>query len=93
MSEFKKRRIFKIHAYDLLEALVYLGRKVTPEDITNHMYTEKWASEDKYDILKAVKSSLDIEMGLQDGPRGEDHYGLRERNGVYWLNYHIEDFG
>lgn len=88
-----QKRTFKIHIFDLLAAMIFIGKKVTPEDITDHLYRENWASEDKYMILDAVNFALDREMKAQEGARPEDHYGFRERNGVYWLDYSIQDFG
>ena len=86
-----KKRSFKIHIFDLIAAMVFLGTKVRPEDITDHLYRENWSSEDKYQILDAVKAAFDREMAAQSGKRPEDHYGIRERNGLYWLDYNIND--
>lgn len=87
-----KRRTFKIHIFDLVAAMVFLGKKVTPEDITNHFYNENWGSDDKYEILEAVKVALSREIKKQEGKRPEDHYGIRENNGVYWLDYKISEY-
>ena len=90
-----KKNKFKIHLFDLIAAIVFLGKKVTPEDLTNHLYSENWADCDKYDILAAVNEALDREMDKQSGKRPEDHYGLRkaEAGRLYWLSYNIEDYG
>lgn len=84
---------FKIHLFDLLAAFIFLGGKVTPEDITHHLYSTCWADADKYDILTAVKAALAREMGKQEGKRPEDHYGLRKSKDheLYWLSYKVED--
>lgn len=89
------KRTFRIHLFDLLAAMVFLGKKVTPEDLTNHLYSEKWADADKYEILTAVNTALDREMKVQEGKHGEDHYGLRKHpdGRLYWLSYNIQDFG
>lgn len=87
------KHTFKIHIFDLLAAMIFIGKKVTPEDITNHLYTEQWSSENKYDILDAVQSSFDREMAIQEGKRPEDHYGIRKHPSLnlYWLDYKIRD--
>lgn len=89
------KRTFKIHLFDLIAAMVFLGKKVTPEDITNHLYSENWADCDKYEILDAVNAALDREMEAQTGKRPEDHYGIRMSSEypLYWLDYSIQDFG
>ncbi|CAM0027417.1 hypothetical protein VPHD148_0131 [Vibrio phage D148] len=87
-----KKRTFKIHIFDLIAAMVFIGKKVTPEDLANHFYNENWADADKYEVLDAVKVALDREMGLQKGKRSEDHYGFRENNGAYWLDYRINEY-
>lgn len=86
-----KRRTLKLHIFDLIAAMVFLGKKVTPEDISNHLYTTSWGDEDKYDILKVVKSSLEEELKKQTGKRPEDHYGLRKSHtsDLYWLDYNV----
>ena len=88
------KRTFKIHLFDLIAAMVFLSKKVTPEDLTNHLYSENWADCDKYEILDAVNASLDREMKKQTGKRPEDHYGLRksENGRLYWLSYNIGEF-
>lgn len=73
-----------IHIYDLVAALVFLGKKVKAADIANHIYHDRWSDIDKYDILRGVQKALDKEMAA-DG----DHYGLRVEGGLYWLNYEI----
>lgn len=85
------RRKLKLHIFDLIASMVFLGKKVTPEDIANHLHSTAWGDEDKYDILKVVNESLEAEMKKQDGKRPEDHYGLRKSSngGLYWLNYNI----
>lgn len=90
-----KKRTFKIHLFDLIAAMVFIGKKVTPEDIANYLYNENWADADKYEILEAVQAAFDREMKKQEGKRGEDHYGLRKMDGgkLYWLDYNIKDFG
>lgn len=82
-----QKRTFKINIYDLIAAMVFLGRKVTPEDITNYLYNDEWSDIDKYDILRAVNKALDDEMAKLP----EDHYGLRksENGRLYWLNYKV----
>lgn len=90
MSDIRKRT-FKIHLFDLIAAMVFLGNKVSPEDITNHFYQENWADADKYEILEAVKAAFSREMKVQEGKRAEDHYGIRKSEGLdlYWLNYNV----
>lgn len=88
MSKFKLRT-FKIHLFDLLACMLFLGKKVTPEDITHHLYSEQWADADKYEILEAVKTSLDKEMAKQEGKNREDHYGLRNEGVFYWIDYRV----
>ena len=85
------KRTFKIHLFDLLAAMIFLDKKVTPEDVTNHLYSEQWASEDKYDILDAVKAAFDREMKKQEGNRPENQYGLTKSDHVllYWLSYKV----
>ena len=85
------RRVFKIHLFDLLATMLFLGRKVTAEDITHHLYSEQWADADKYDILGAVNDALDREMKKQEGKQREDHYGLRKSDSgiLYWIDYHV----
>lgn len=82
-------KVYRIHLFDLLACLLFLGCKATPEDITNHLYSEQWADADKYDILAAVNTALDREMKIKES--GEDHYGLRksEHGALYWLNYSV----
>lgn len=88
-----KRRVLKLHIFDLIAAMVFLGKKVTPEDIANHLYNTSWGDEDKYDILKVVKDSLDAEMKKQEGKRPEDHYGIRKSDTslLYWLSYSVNE--
>ena len=88
------KKTFKIHLFDLLAAMLFLGKKVTPEDIANHLYDTCWASEDKYDILSAVNKAFDREMANQDGKRPEDHYGLRKHPTLelYWLSYNVDQY-
>ena len=84
-------RTFKIHLFDLLAAMLFIGRKVTAEDITHHLYSEQWADADKYEILEAVKTALDREMSKQEGRHREDHYGLRKSDSgiMYWIDYRV----
>ena len=60
------KRTFKIHIHDLLASMIFLGKKVTPEDISIHLYNTCWSSEDKYDILGAVQAAFDREMKAQE---------------------------
>lgn len=87
------KRTFKIHIFDLIAAMIFLGKKVTPEDITNHLYSTCWADADKYDILEAVESAFDREMKKQEGKKPEDHYGIRKHadGKLYWLSYSVGD--
>ncbi len=85
------KRKLKIHIFDLVAAMVFLGKKVTPEDIANHLHSTCWGDVDKYDILPVVVEALKAELDK----RPEDHYGLRksETCHLYWLSYSInKDF-
>lgn len=89
------KRTFKISMPELVAVMVFLGKKVTPEDVTNHLYNEKWGDGDKYLILEAVRKAFKDEMAMQEGPRPENHYGLckSESYDLYWLDYNIRDIG
>lgn len=89
-----KKRVFKIHLFDLIAAMVFLGKKVTPEDIANHFYQENWGDADKYELLEAVNTTLKREMKKQEGKRPEDHYGIRKspESELYWLAYSIGSY-
>ncbi len=79
-------KTFRVSKFDLIAAMVFLGKKVKADEIADHMYNANWSDVDKYDISAAVKKALteDLEM------RPEDHYGIRESNGFYWLAYRVD---
>ena len=87
-----KRRVFTIHLFDLIAAMVFMDKKVTPEDITHHLYSENWADADKYEILEAVKAAFKREMAKVE--EGVNPYGLRKSPGgeLYWLSYSVQEF-
>lgn len=89
-----KKRTFKIHIFDLIAAMVFLGKKVTPEDVANYFYQENWGDADKFELLEAVRTAFDREMDKQKGKRPEDHYGIRKSDSgaLYWLDYRIGEF-
>lgn len=89
-----KKRTFKIHIFDLIAAMVFIGKKVTPEDVANHFYQENWGDADKYELLEAVNATFDREMKKQEGKRAEDHYGIRksDTSDLYWLDYKISSY-
>ncbi len=88
------KRTFKIHIFDLIAAMIFLGKKVTPEDITNHLHREVWGDADKYELLGAVQNALTTEISRQVGKKPEDHYGIRKAKDLdlYWLDYKIQEF-
>ena len=87
------KRTFKIHIFDLIAAMVFLGKKVTPEDVAEYFYQENWGDADKWELRDAVKVAFEREMKKQTGSRPEDHYGIRKHPelDVYWLNYKISE--
>ena len=87
MSNNVKKKTVKVHLYDILAALIYFGHKVTPQDIAEHLRGDLWSDVEVDVIEDAVRVTLETE--LEDS---EDHYGLRENNGAYWLNYRINEF-
>lgn len=86
------KRTIKISTFDVVAALVFLGNQVTPEEITQHIHITYLSDIDKYELLKAVKDRLAIEMEAQTGDRPEDHYGIRKHSNfeLYWLAYNAK---
>lgn len=81
-----KKTTVKIHVYDLIAAMVALGKKVKPADIANYVYNDKWSDIDKYDILRAVEAALAKEV--KDG--NTNPYGVQQDKGLFWLKYKVD---
>lgn len=83
MSNVKKKTV-KVHLFDVIAAMVYIGHVVTPFDIAEHIRDKYWADVDEEVLTDAVRETLESEIGGDTS-----QYGVRERNGAYWLKYSV----